>query len=165
MSEQNIQSDVENNDTLTELVKGWLNSFPLLDKDDSITFATLQDNNSKTFYTDSGALILRERESIVGYVKQDCIYPFVVIYRSGGSKEKRKIAIKDWLDLLGNYMSGQPIEIEGTTYQLEKPVLDAPLTFKKIERTTNTYMLEPNNDNMEDWVTGLQVNYTNEFWR
>ena len=57
------------------------------------------------------------------------------------------------------------IDIEGITYQLEKPVLDAPLTFKKIERTTNTYMLEPNNDNMEDWVTGLQVNYTNEFWR
>ena len=165
MADEILQADVENSETLTEIVKGLLNSFPLLAKDDSFSFATLGDKNSKAFYSESGALILRERESITGYVKQDCIYPFIVMNRSGITKEKRKIAIKDWLDLLGNYLSGQPIVVDNVTYQMEKPVLDSPLTFKKIERTTNTYMLEPENDNTEDWVTCLQLNYTNEFWR
>lgn len=162
MSEQ-LRSDVENTESLTEVIKGLLNSYPKLSGE--FTFATLNDGNSKTFYSDSGAIILRERESITGYVVQQCVYPFVVMVRSGGTKEKRKIYIKDFLDNIGRYLEGQPIVIEDTTYTMPKPVLDEPMEFKKIERTTPSYMLEPNNDNTEDWVIGIQLHYNNNFWR
>lgn len=162
MSEQ-VRTDVEHTDTLTEVIKGLLNSYPELKGE--FSFATLEDKNSKAFYSDSGALILRERESITGYVVQECVYPFVVMMRSGGTREKRKIFIKDLLDNIGRYLEGQPITIEDTTYTMDKPELEDPMEFKKIERTTNSYMLEPNSDNTEDWVINIQLHYNNNFWR
>lgn len=158
-----IRADVEHNDTLTEVIKGLLNSYPNLTG--TFTFATLNDDNSKTFYSDSGAIILRERESITGYVVQQCVYPFIIMVRSGGTREKRKIYIKDFLDNLGRYLEGQPITIGEQTYVMDKPVLDEPMEFIKLERTTNSYMLEPNEDNMEDWVINVQLHYKNKFWR
>lgn len=162
MSEQ-LRADVENTDTLTDVIKGLLNSYPNLRG--TFTFATLEDSNSKTFYSDSGAIILRETESITGYVVQECVYPFIVMCRSGNTREKRKILIKDFLDNVGRYLEGQPIVIDGTTYTMTKPILSEPMKFEKIERTTNSYMLEPNNDNLEDWVINIQLHYKNKFWR
>ena len=158
-----IRSDIEHNESLTEVIKGLLNSYPNLKG--SFTFATLNDDNSKTFYSDSGAIILRETESITGYVVQQCVYPFIVMVRSGGTREKRKIYLKDLLDNIGRYLEGQPINIDGTTYVINKPILEPPMEFKKLERTTPSYMLEPNTDNTEDWVINIQLHYTNKFWR
>ena len=143
-----------------------LNEFPGLG-DSTITFSTLGKDSGISFNPTSGAVFLEDRESITGHVRQMCVYPFVVIYRAAPRTEERKIRIKEWLDLLGQWLQMQPIEIDGVTYQLtEYPELvSGNRKIKNIVITNAAHCQTAWADGVEDWAVAMSMRYENEYYK
>ena len=147
---------------LTEVVKKTLNSFPGLDENETIRFENLEKESGICFSADNGALIISERRSITDHIKQSCQYPFFVVYRIATEREKTKINVQSFLNDLGTWLSGEPIEINGDEYKLEFPELPDGRKITKITRS-NSYGLEPADDGVQDWILPVTVEYENEY--
>lgn len=141
----------DGSDNLTQAIMKLLNEFPQLDGE--IEFQTLDTTKGKAMFPNPSVAILLENESVTGHVTQRCAYAFTVVYRTrttATNKEK----IKEWLDNLGRWL-------EHTEY----PVLEGEKEFRKIERTSQSYLYGETTDKAQDWAISLQATYTNEFDR
>ena len=141
----------DGSDNLTQAIMKLLNEFPQLDGE--IEFQTLDTTKGKAMFPNPSVAILTENESVTGHVRQMCAYAFTVVYRTrttATNKEK----IKEWLDNLGRWL-------EHTKY----PALEGEKEFKKIERTSQSYLYGETTDKAQDWAISLQATYTNEFDR
>lgn len=163
MADKPIIYDVNGTEIMTNAILELLNQYPGLDGI-QITFSSLGEDSGVAFYPTTGAIIQNERESITGHVSQNCLYPFVVIYRAGNLSQKNKIRIKEWLDNLGKWLEKQPVLIMDQVVVLEKyPELTGGRVIKEISRTTPAYLDTINENRSENWAIGLQVQYHTEF--
>ena len=158
--------DIDGFDVVTAAVRALINQYPGLNNGEEIAFSTLGEDAGKALFPISGAVIETERESITGWVRQVCLYPFYVIYRAGGLSENRKAAVKEWLDNLGRWLERQAVTIDGKEYRLESyPLLTGERKFLSIARQTPAYLDRINDNQSEDWAISLSARYQNEFER
>lgn len=157
-----IKSDVSGFDVLKRAVLALLNRYPALDGR-TITFSGLDEENSISMEPESGALVYTEKKCIDGSVKQECQFPFFVVYRSGASNEFARLNVNTFLDELGAWLCKESVDINGEEYRLtDYPTLTGGRKITEITRF-NSYGLEPNENKTQDWVLPVTVNYTHEF--
>lgn len=166
MAENTVVYDIDGYDKLTDAIMDLINQYPALEEGDSILFSSLDDAKGKAMFADSGALVRSEVVSIIDHVTQTCLYPFTVIYRVGGLKESRRIAVKEWLDNFGKWLEKQPIVVNETVYKLEEyPTIIDGRVIKSINRTSPAVLNNVSANNVEDWLISMQVVYQYEFDR
>lgn len=157
-----IKADISGFDILKQAVLTLLNQYPGLD-DRTVSFSGLTEEGGISMELESGALVYTERKFIDGTVKQECQFPFFVVYRSGATSEFLKWNVTTFLDKLGAWLCKEEVSIDGDTYQLtEYPLLTGGRQITDITRF-NSYGLEPNENKTQDWVLPVTVNYTHEF--
>lgn len=160
-----IGYDLIDFDKVTEALRIFLNSYPALDGDE-ITFATLGEDSGIAMFPTNSAAIRSEKESITGHVKQECLYPFFIIYRVGGLSENRKANVKEWLDTFASWLEKQPVTIHGSIEQvINYPKLTGTRTITKIQRQSPAYLDSINQNQSENWMISINVTYENEFDR
>lgn len=151
---------------LTDVIQSLVNEYPSLQDDESFKFAMAPAENSLAVFPSVGATIQSERESITGHVTQMCIYPFNVVYKASGLREKNKIAVKEWLDDLGRWLGKQPITIGDRTYAIKDwPYIGESREIRNIQIQSPAAIASQNDDMTEDWILSMQLIYRNEFDR
>ena len=81
-----IGADVTGFEILTNAVLSLLNQFPGLNGRE-ILFEEMGKDSGLAFSADNGALIITERRSIIDHVRQECQYPFYIVYRTASIEE------------------------------------------------------------------------------
>lgn len=159
-----ISVDGEGFDILKNAIVELLNRYPGLNGM-VIARSDLPEDGGISMEPDSGALVFAEQTDILGNVRQQCQYPFFVVYRVGATSEYYKARANDLIDKIGAWICCEPVTIGGTAYQLDGyPTLTGN---RKITGATrfNSYALEPNENKTQDWLIPITVNYTHEFTR
>jgi len=155
--------DVSGSSAASKVLLDLLNTFPGLGND-RIAFSYLDSKGGIAFWPTSGAVIISNRESITGHVRQECAYPIVIIFRLAAMKESTRLQVKEFLDLLGSWISGQSVTIGGDEYKLtEYPDLGGNRKIRNISVTNAAHVQSAYTDGIEDWAINLQMRYTNEF--
>lgn len=149
-------------DLLTKAVKDLLNQFPGL-SGQRIYFEELGEESGIAFSADAGALVMSERRSITDYIRQECQFPFLVIYRTSASREFQKLNVANFLDSLGKWLCKEPVEIGEEVHRLfAYPELSSGRKIVKVTRN-NVYGTTPNENGSQDWILPVSIQYTNEF--
>ena len=165
MAEKQYAIDLDGTEIVSTALLALLNQFPGLDGKE-ILFSTLSDTSGIGFFPTSGAVILSEKESITGHVRQVCMYPFTVVYRAAPKTETQKLRIKELLDAIGKWLERQPIVIKGETYQLaDYPDLGEGRDIKSISRKSPGHLNGTYQDGVEDWSIAASLQYEVEFDR
>ena len=155
--------DVNTTNLLSKVLIDLLNDFP--QKPEEITFNVLGETGIAMFGL-SGVAILTEQENIFGEITQECLYPFNLVYRISPRTEEQKMRVKEYLDMVGEWLEKQPIYISDVTYQLlEYPFLSDNKTIKSIVRQSPAHLGSVYQDGIEDWEIALQLQYENKFTR
>lgn len=154
--------DGEGTEILKEAVLNLLNQFPGLEGR-AITFSGLSADSGISLEPESGTLIYSERKDILGNVTQECQFPFFVIYRTGATSEYLKMNVNEFLDSLGAWICREPVTVNGVSYRLVGyPALAGNREITGVVRF-NSYALEPNQNNTQDWVLPVTVKFTHRF--
>ena len=157
-----IGTDATGYEYMKKAVKDLLNTFPGLDGR-KIYFEEIGEESGIAFSADAGALVMSERRSITDHVTQNCQFPFLVIYRTTATREFQKLTVSNFLDSLGKWLCKEPVEIEGAVHRLTAypTIADG----RKITRVTrnNSYGTVPNENQSQDWILPVSVQYTYEF--
>lgn len=157
-----IGKDATGYELLTKAIKALLNQFPGLNEQ-KILFEELGEENGIAFSADAGALVMAEKRSITDHVTQTCQFPFLVVYRTGATREFQKLNVSAFLETLGKWICKEPVEIDGDFYRLSSypPIAGG----RKITRITrnNAYGTVPNENKSQDWILPVSVQYTYEF--
>lgn len=157
-----IGIDEGGKDPLKIAIVTLLNQYPALDGR-VVSFQGLEADYGISIEPESGALVYTETEYITGNVRQDCQFPFFVVYRSGATSEFEKMNITEFLDTLGSWLGKEPITVDGKAYQLTSyPEVSGGRKIKRIVRF-NSYALDPNENRTRDWVLPVTVEYTHEY--
>lgn len=101
--EKKVSFDIDGSEAVSKVLLELLNTFPGLGEK-KIRFSTLSDSSGIGFFPTSGAAIQSQKEDITGHVKQECLYPFRVVYRAAPKREEQKLKIKEFLDSLGKWL-------------------------------------------------------------
>ena len=158
--------DFSSFDTVTNALMDTINAYPGLEYDAEFTFSTIPESDGYSVIASNGSYIIEETEDITGHVWQVCQYPFMVVCRVAGLSSRRKIAIKEWMDTLAEWLTRKSVIIDGETYQLAKwPELSGERKIRSISRQTAAYLGGINDDKSENWVMDLVIQYWNEFDR
>lgn len=162
--EKQVKYDVDGYDVITTALMELINQYPALQKGDEVTFSVLDEDSGKAMFPVGGAVIESEKRNIIGHVTEVCLYPFYVIYRAAGLTEKRKAAVKEWLDNLGKWLERKEIIVDGTAYKLsEYPPLTGSRKFLGISRQTPAYLDTVNENQSENWAIYISARYQNEY--
>ena len=157
-----IGADVSGFEILTNAVLELLSQFPGLNGRE-ILFEELGKESGIAFSANNGALVMSERRSITDHVRQNCQYPFFVVYRTASTQEYQKLQVQAFFDALGKWLCKEPAVVNGETVRLTQyPALSDNRKITRITRS-NSYGLEPNEDGVQDWLMPVTVEYTNEF--
>ena len=155
--------DVEGTGIVSTALIELVNRFPGL-QGKKITFSTLSDASGIGLFPTSGAVLLSYTEDITGHVRQMCLYPFNVVYRSAPKTDRQKLRIKEFLDALGKWLEREPVTISGSVCQLsEYPALEQGRTIKRISRTTPAHLDSAYQDGIEDWLISVTLRYEAEY--
>lgn len=161
-----VRFDVDGYELITAALMDMVNTFPGLDDDEVIEFATDPADDGVAIFPTTGSFIYDERESITGHVTQMCQYPFTVVYRKSGLNSKRRMTAKEWLDTFGRWIERQTVTIDGTPYVLpEWPELTDNREIREVTRQAPGYLVSVNEDKSENWIMDCVVRYRNEFDR
>lgn len=157
-----IGKDATGYELLTKAIKVLLNQFPGLNGQ-KILFEELGEDAGIAFSADAGALVMAERRSITDHVTQECQFPFLVVYRTGATREFQKLNVSAFLETLGKWICKEPVEIDGETHRLSSyPEISDGRRITRITRN-NPYGTVPNENKTQDWILPVSVQYTYEF--
>ena len=157
--------DVEGTDIVSTALIALLNTFPGLGRR-KITFSTLTETSGIGFFPTSGAVLLTNRESITGHVRQTCAYPFNIVYRAALKTEKQKIRVKEFLDALGRWLERQPVTLKDEEFKLDAyPALEKGRKIKSITRSTPAFLERAYTDSIEDWTIRLTLSYEADYYK
>lgn len=157
-----IGADVTGFEILTNAVLNLLSQFHGLNGRE-ILFEELGRESGIAFSADNGALVMTEHRSITDHVRQNCQYPFFIVYRTASTQEYQKLQVQAFFDAIGKWLCKEPAVVNGETVRLEKhPALSEGRKITRITRS-NSYGLEPGEDGVQDWLLPVIVEYTNEF--
>lgn len=166
MENKKVIFDVDGSEAVSKVLMNLLNQFPGLD-DRNIKFSTLSPTSGIGFYPSSGAVLLSNRKDITGHVKQECQYPFVIVYRLApkAEAEQQKMEVQEFLDTLGKWLELQPITIGDDEFKLSAyPTLESGnRKIESISRTNSAHLDRAYDDKVEDWVISLSLKYKNEY--
>lgn len=163
MATPNIAFDLDGPEAISSVLLNLLNQFPGLGTR-TITFSTLKETSGIGFFPTSGAAILSEKEDITGHVKQVCLYPFTIVYRSAPQTEAQKLRVKEFLDTLGKWLERQPVVINEVRHQLGAyPALATGRVIKSVGRSNPAHLDTAYQDGIEDWAISATLRYENEF--
>ena len=155
--------DVETTNLLSKVLIDLINDFP--QKPEDVAFNKLGDTGIAMFGL-SGVAIQTEQENIFGEITQECLYPFNLVYRISPRTEEQKMRVKEFLDLVGEWLEKQPITIGAETYQInEYPYLSESKKIESITRQNTAHLNSVYQDGVEDWTISLQLQYENKFYR
>lgn len=159
--------DVDGSEAVSSVLLALLNGFPGLSKRQSILFSTLSESSGIGFFPTSGAALQNETEDVIGHVKQVCLYPFSIVYRSAPNSEAQRLRIKEFLDALGKWLEQQPVKLNETEYLLESypELASGNRIIKSINSTSPAYLSAAYQDGIEDWTISVTLKYENEFER
>ena len=130
---------------------------------DPVSFATMDDAGLSLYPTAAG-VIESETHDITDKVTQRCAYSFALVMREYGQNEERKVDAKAKLDAVGRWLSREPVNVNGTTYQLtEYPALPDGRAFLDITRTSSAALDGVTEDQSEIWAITMRAVYKNEF--
>lgn len=159
-----ISADGEGFEILKDAVVELLNQFPGLGGM-TISRSNLPEDGGMSMEPDSGALVYTEQSDILGNVRQQCQFPFFIVYRVGATSEYYKAKANDLIDKIGAWICREPVTIGGAEQQLnEYPALTGGREITSATRY-NSYVLEPNDNHTQDWLIPIIVNYTHNFTR
>ena len=157
-----IGADVDGFEILTNAVLELLSQFPGLNGRE-ILFEDLGKESGIAFSANNGALVMSERRSITDHVRQNCQYPFFIVYRTASTQEYQKLQVQAFFDAIGKWLCREPAVVNGETVRLKSyPALSDDRKITRITRS-NSYGLEPSSDGVQDWLMPVTVEYTNEF--
>lgn len=157
-----ISLDGEGFNILKDAVMDLLNQYPGLDGR-VISRSDLTEDSGISMEPESGALIYKEVTDIIGNVRQECQFPFYVVYRTDATSEFVKKGVNDFLDTLGAWICREPVIINQHLFQLiEYPKLTGGRKITGVTRF-NSYALEPNENKTQDWLIPITVKYTHEY--
>lgn len=157
-----ITTDTAGFEIVKEAILHLLNQYPGLDGRE-VSYMGLSEDSGLSMEPESGALVYSQKADIVGNVSQKCQLPFFVVYRSGASSDYQKFNINEFLDSLGAWLCKEPVTIDGAEERLaEYPILTGGRKITGITRF-NSYAIAPNQNNTQDWLLPVTVNYTHEF--
>lgn len=157
-----IGADVSGFEILTNAVLELLSQFPGLNGRE-ILFEELDKESGIAFSANNGALVMSERRSITDHVRQNCQYPFFIVYRTASTQEYQKLQVQAFFDAIGKWLCREPAVVNGETVRLTQyPTLSDNRKITRITRS-NSYGLEPNEDGVQDWLMPVTVEYKNEF--
>lgn len=125
-----------------------------------IPFGQIEENNGICFSPDSGSKVLSEKEDILGNRIQQCTYPFFIVYRCASELEFHKLGVARFLDMIGDFLVGQEIEVLGERYRLKYPKNLKNRKIKKIVRD-NYFPQTPREDGVQDWILPVHIEYEN----
>jgi len=164
MATPKIKFDLDGSEAVSSVLLALLNEFPGLGER-KIAFSTLKESSGIGFFPTSGAAILSDTEDITGHVKQVCLYPFTIVYRSAPRSEEQKLKVKEFLDTLGKWLERQPVVINEVTYQLSAYPSIAPgnRVIKSVGRSNPAHLENAYDDSIEDWAISATLRYENEF--
>lgn len=164
MATPKISFDLDGSEAVSSVLLTLLNTFPGLGTR-KVLFSTLAETSGIGFFPTSGAAILSDKEDITGHVKQVCLYPFTIVYRSAPRSEEQKLKAKEFLDTLGKWLERQPVVINGTEHQISAyPTLSSGnREIKSISRSNPAHLSAAYQDTVEDWVISITLRYENEF--
>lgn len=164
MATPKISFDLDGSEAVSSVLLTLLNTFPGLGTR-KVLFSTLAETSGIGFFPTSGAAILSDTEDITGHVKQVCLYPFTIVYRSAPRSEEQKLKVKELLDTLGKWLERQPVIINGTEHQISTyPTLSSGnRVIKSISRSNPAHLSATYQDNVEDWAISATLRYENEF--
>ena len=157
-----IGADVDGFEILTNAVLELLSQFPGLNGRE-ILFEELGKESGIAFSANNGALVMSERRSITDHVRQNCQYPFFIVYRTASTQEYQKLQVQAFFDAIGKWLCREPAVVNGETVRLKSyPALSDDRKITRITRS-NSYGLEPSSGGVQDWLMPVTVEYTNEF--
>lgn len=157
-----IGADVDGFEILTNAVLELLSQFPGLNGRE-ILFEELGKESGIAFSANNGAMVMSERRSITDHVRQNCQYPFFIVYRTASTQEFQKLQVQAFFDAIGKWLCREPAVVNGETVRLKSyPALSDDRKITRITRS-NSYGLEPSSDGVQDWLMPVTVEYTNEF--
>lgn len=164
MATPKISFDLDGSEAVSSVLLTLLNTFPGLGTR-KVLFSTLAETSGIGFFPTSGAAILSDTEDITGHVKQVCLYPFTIVYRSAPRSEEQKLKVKEFLDTLGKWLERQPVTINGTEYQISTylTLSSGNRVIKSISRSNPAHLSAAYQDNVEDWAISATLRYENEF--
>ena len=158
-----VNYDISSQEVVTTAIMEMLNDYPGLNGAE-VAFSTLGESNGIAMYPISSAVIQSETINIIGGVTQICLYPFHVVYRASGLSESRKASVKEWLDNLGRWLEKEEITINGINYKLSQyPELTGDRKIEKISRQTPGYLDTINENQSENWVIYITLQYINKY--
>ena len=163
-----VALDIDGYEYVTDALMEMANSYPGLNKmvGEHFDFTNADPEDGLTIMATSGSVIYDERESITGHVRQECTYPFMVVYKASGLSQKRKIQVKEWMDTFARWMTRQPVTINNRTFVLQAwPELTHGRVIRTIQRQSPCYLAQINEDKSEIWAMDLVIRYRNEFNR
>lgn len=151
---------------VSEAITNLVNEFPALGENEEIVFSQLEDVKGFSLFPSGGSALQSNVEDITGHVTQMVSYPFTVIYRGSPKNDRHKMRVKEFLDLLGEWLEKRPVQIEGTSYQItDYPILSEGKEIKSIARTGVASMTAAYEDGTQDWSITCEILYQNEFDR
>ena len=128
--------------------------------------SSIAETSGIAFFPTSGAVLISNRESITGHVRQSCAYPFNIIYRAAPKNEKQKLRIKEFLDTLGRWLERQPVTLNDEEYTLSAyPDLEKGRKIKNIVRSSPSFLERAYQDGVEDWTIRLTLNYDADYYK
>lgn len=154
-----ITVDRPGDSIIAEILKDLLSKFGEIVRA-PIRYGEIGENSGICFSPDSGAKVISETEDILGNRKQQCSYPFFIVYRVASEKEAYKIRAAQLLDLIGRWICGEIVEFNNETYKIQLPKTTNGRTIKKIVRE-NFYPQTPREDGVQDWILPVRVDYEN----
>ena len=157
-----IGTDSTGYEYLKRAVRDLLNQYPGLNGE-KIYFEEIGEDSGIAFSADAGALVMSERRSITDHVTQSCQFPFLVVYRTGATREFQKFNVSAFLDTLGKWICKEPVEINDVVHRLAAyPKISDGRKITRITRN-NSYGATPNENQTQDWILPVSVQYTYEF--
>ena len=115
--------DTETETLLSQVLVDLINQFP---SPMTVTFNNLNDREGISIFPQGSTFLLNETVSITDYCRQECFYSFNVIYRLAPRKDGQKIRVKEYLDMLGEYLEKQSVTVGEETYKIDEyPTLTA----------------------------------------
>jgi hypothetical protein len=155
-----IGMDATGFEVLTKAILELLSQYPGLDGRE-VLFEELSETSGIAFSANNGALVMSEKQDILGGYTQKCQFPFYLIYRTASTKENQKLRVQTFLDSFGKWLCKEPAKVNGETVRLTSyPSLSRGRKITRITRM-NSYGLEPNEDGVQDWILPVTVDYTN----
>lgn len=159
-----IKYDTGGSEVMTKAIDELINRFPGWTEEEEVVFSFISDNSGVAWYPVSGAVIEREKKTIVGEVRQTCQYPFYVLYRTASTSEHLRINVKEKLDKLGEWLERQEITVSRQNYKLDRYPEIGGRKINSIRRTTPSYNANNYDDGICDWVVYITVQYENNYF-